>query len=210
MSRTPLPTPALVVAVIALVIACAGGALAQPHGHATKAKPLSSGEKRAIKKYVKASVAGLHLHSGATGPAGPAGPAGDRGPVGPSNAIEADRGALGPFNSATQQAVVTNGGLAAGAYQLTAQVNLALTETGPGHGVCHLNAGSDTAHAYFWDMNYNGLIPQVYTFDMSLVHVFSTPGDAVVNCQVNGAHWSSVDAHIIATNVGAASHVPGS
>jgi hypothetical protein len=180
---------------------------------------LSKSEIAAIKMYAqtyaKSYVSKLHVPAGDIGPVGPPGQAGSPGQPGdrgPSEGVEVTAGgapASGAFTSGTAHTLVTNAGLAAGSYELSGKVNLALTASGPGHGTCTLTAGGDTDQAYFWSMDYNGLIAQVYTFNVSAIHTFAATGSATVQCQVNGTSWAAVDSNLTAVKLGTGSRVPG-
>jgi hypothetical protein len=92
MSRKCLPSPAMVVAVIALLTALAGTGYAATASH-KKSPPVT---KQQVKKLIAGYLAG---HPGATpGAAGPSGAAGGTGPAGPTGAT----GPIGPSGPAGQ------------------------------------------------------------------------------------------------------------
>lgn len=90
------PSPALILAIAALVLALTGSAIAAQRYIITNTKQISP---TVIKQLTAMSAAqgsggknGAAGATGATGPAGPAGPAGERGPAGP----QGERGVEGP------------------------------------------------------------------------------------------------------------------
>jgi hypothetical protein len=89
MSKRLLPSPAMVVACLALFLALGGTGYA--------ATQLRSGKEQALSSTIKKGPRGKR---GPAGPAGPAGAAGERGPAGPAGA----RGAAGPQGPAGPEA----------------------------------------------------------------------------------------------------------
>src|SRR3954467_15884231 len=94
MRRLPLPTPSLVVSIVALVVACSGGAIAAT---VITSKQIKNGSIQLadISKSARSSLAGKRRSAGAngarglTGLTGPAGAAGAPGPAGAAGAAGA-------------------------------------------------------------------------------------------------------------------------
>jgi hypothetical protein len=111
---TSRPSPALVIAAVALFAslggtgyAAAGGAGGGPgrgaeHANTARKAParLTTGQvNKLIAAYVRTHRAQVTGADGAAGPAGPAGPAGAQGPVGPAGGVgpKGDTGSIGPI-----------------------------------------------------------------------------------------------------------------
>ena len=217
MNRVPKPNAAMIVAIIALVLAGTGGAVAHVQAHA--AKSLSKAETAAIKKYAKSYaksyVAKLHAPTGATGPAGPAGPGGPAGapgakgdtggtgPIGPSNSVEAVAGGLpaaGLFDPGTKHTIATISNLDPGAYVLLGGVTLNFNTSNGVNPECDLVAGGETDKAYATNIATSVASGDV-TINPELVHTFAATGTAHIDCTI-ATVWETLGAHIIAIHVG--------
>ncbi|HWI71749.1 MAG TPA: collagen-like protein [Baekduia sp.] len=143
------PSPAIVIAVIALIAAMSGSAVADGvHAVAAKLKKgavttreIKDGSVRLadINKQDRASLKGAAGAPGAKGDTGAAGPkgatgangeagltgaTGATGPIGPSNVYEARRASDGGFADDSTHTLITLSGLPAGDYLLTARSNI--------------------------------------------------------------------------------------
>lgn len=146
------PSPAMIIAVIALIAAMSGNAVADGvHAVAAKLKKgavtsreIKDGSVRLadINKKDRATLKGAKGATGATGAAGAAGATGakgatgdigatgtqgPKGEIGPSNVFEATRNSDGGFSDGTQHTLITLPNLAAGDYLLTARAGLSNT-----------------------------------------------------------------------------------
>src|SRR3954453_13432682 len=83
MGRLRLPSPSMVVSIVALVVACSGGAVAAV---VITSKQIKNGTIQLgdINKSARKSLAGKKGPAGPSGPAGARGPAGPTGPAGPA------------------------------------------------------------------------------------------------------------------------------
>ena len=89
--RLKVPSPALVISLVALFVALGGTSLAAAgYINGKHIKPRSIPESR----LTKSAIRSLHGAIGATGPKGPSGPQGTRGPQG----LKGDAGDIGPSN----------------------------------------------------------------------------------------------------------------
>jgi hypothetical protein len=112
-----IPSPAMIVACIALFVALGGtGYAATQIGHSSASHKKSKVPSQqalinaAVKKYFAshhAQFVGSAGPAGATGAAGAAGPVGPIGPIGPTGpSVQGPRGEVGPAGAASQSASV--------------------------------------------------------------------------------------------------------
>jgi hypothetical protein len=198
--RTRRISPAMAVAMVALVVALGGTAVAA-HRVLAPANSVNSAavidhslQTRDFKKgLLKAGPVGRTGATGPTGSAGPAGPAGAPGPIGPSNAfVHYQTGPVYLGDSDLPVQVTTLAIPAAGTYMLWAKTYG--TSTGVGDTVtCDLTAGGDVDQTVA-DVE-NGK-PQ--SMAMNVAHVFTGPGTAVLSCVTDGtgmfANYGTVSA----------------
>jgi hypothetical protein len=113
MPRKLLPSPAMVVAVIALLIALAGTGYAATASH-RKSPPVT---KAQVRKLITAYIAGHQGvptgAGGATGPVGSTGPVGPTGPPGPSGPV-GPAGPAGPTTTLAPSGITQTGVIAVG------------------------------------------------------------------------------------------------
>jgi hypothetical protein len=181
--RTRRISPAMAVAMVALVVALGGTALA---AHGVLAPPNSVNSAAVINH----SLRTRDFKKGVlkSGPVGPAGRAGATGPVGPSNAFVHYR--TGPIAIAVAPATTTVTSLVvptAGTYMFWAKTYLTNTSTqGFAIVTCKLIAGGDLDQAETYVAH---AIP--YTIAMNVAHVFAAPGTADLVCSTNNAGASA-------------------
>jgi hypothetical protein len=114
MPRKLLPSPAMVVAVIALLIALAGTGYAATASHRKSAPVTKAQVKKLITAYVAGHRAMLTGATGASGPAGSVGAAGPTGPIGPSGPAGpggpgGQTGPAGPTTTMAPSGITQNG-----------------------------------------------------------------------------------------------------
>ena len=203
------PSPAMVVASAALLVALGGTGIAA----VSVTAPRNSVSSAAIKngavtnpkiannavtttKVKNGSLRRVDFASGQipagpagpTGPAGPAGPAGAAGPAGPSDAYS--RFLTGPVAVPTAPTTLTSLSLpAAGKYVAWAKVYF--TNTGGGGIVtCQLAAGSDNDQSQTW---VQAGLP--WTLSNNVVHEFTAAGSVDLKCAYPGS--GTVNANFI-------------
>lgn len=124
--RLRRPSPALVIALVALFVALGGTSYAAFNlpKNSVGAAQLKSGAvtRTKIAKKTIAFLRGKRGATGATGPAGPAGKQGQPGPTGPSSAEGID--APGTVTFATNPTTVTTLGVSAGSYVVIAHTTI--------------------------------------------------------------------------------------
>lgn len=143
-----LPSPAMLIAVIALFVGLGGTGYAatqlQAGNHADAAKKKKKKKKRSTTGPRGATGAtGATGAKGAAGPAGAAGTPGAQGPIGPSDTFSASND-TDPSAAGGADLTVVTLNLPAGAYAITGKADV---RDGSGAGVtgsCNLTAGSDT------------------------------------------------------------------
>ena len=201
--RRRSPSPALVVAFIALFAAAGGGwAVAAQNAASTiracvskktGAVRLSSRCKRKTERTVSWNAAGRAGRTGLRGAQGPPGPAG------PFAVFEADRdgGSGGAADGVEQQIATLN--LPAGTYTITGKARITRQGAGATIGSCTLAAGTDTDTA-------NALLSQTLTVGSTVVaqvsHTFPAAGAATLTCTAIGGSWVADKAKVIAIKAG--------
>lgn len=208
------PSPAMIVALVALFVAMGGGAYA-----AIKLPKNSVGSKQIKKNAVtstKVKNGSLRagdfrkssLPKGAQGPAGPTGPIGPTGARGPSNAFSTFKT---PSVSAGAATVVANLSVPAGSYVIVAKATAFEGDAANViEGTCTLAAGTDTDVITF------GLDTSSTVFDnlpitSTVVHTFATPGTITWTCEKAGgaaAGFSVASRKLTAIQVASLSNVP--
>jgi hypothetical protein len=176
-----LPSPAMVIACLALFVAMGGT------GYAATQLVNSEGQATASKKHkAKRGPRGKKGKQGLTGATGPAGPTG---PQGPSTAYGAFHDAfieLGTHISTTPLTVATLSGLPAGSYAIQAKL-VADSESTPteDYTKCTLTAGADTDYAD--DYLGHGVTGDSFraVYAMQVLHTFSSGGSASISCYHN-------------------------
>jgi hypothetical protein len=119
---------------------------------------------------------------GPAGPGGPGGPGGAQGPRGPSNAREVFRdGGVVIGTSFTTVATMAN--VQPGAYAIDAKsiLDVQAITDAVGYSTCRVTAGGDFDEA---SANLGGQAQQVSraTFNTSMTHTFTSPGTIVLQC----------------------------
>lgn len=163
MVRRPSASPALLLALVAIVVASAGSATAattvlikrsaQVRNGAIEAWDLSYRARRALKG--NRGAIGQTGPAGPVGPAGPAGPVGAVGPVGPRGpeGLSAGRSVFrNNFSlpaSGVDTTVLTMTNLPAGAYYIHALATVNTTAS-QANGECQLTAGASSDRRGFW------------------------------------------------------------
>jgi hypothetical protein len=226
------PSPALVLAVIALLVAMSGNAIADGvtavaaklKKDAVTSREIKNGSVRLtdINKKDRVALKGATGAAGAAGATGPAGAKGatgatgaqgiqgargEIGPIGPSTVLEATRGSDGGFTDGSTHTVITRSNLPAGDYLLTARAGFSNTSPPPSGSVitCDLLLnGSSIAHA-------TGLIGSDGGAEQLLLDsAHSVPGASAValSCKVvdvaTSLNWGVSDMTIEALQVGSA------
>jgi Collagen triple helix repeat (20 copies) len=226
------PSPALVIAVLALIAAMSGSAVAdgvhavaaQLKKGAVTTREIKDGSVRLadIDKKDRASLkgaAGAPGAPGATGAkgaagapgaqgaAGDSGATGPAGPIGPSNVFEVTRSSDGGFADSSIHTVITRADLPAGAYLLTARAGFSNSSPPPSGSVVHCDLlldGAATTAA-------NGLIPSnggTTQLSLDASRTLAAGTDVALRCSVNDVasslNWNVSDMTIQALKVGAA------
>ena len=208
--RVRRPSPAMVIAIIALVFALAGTATAakflitssrQIKNGVIQTVDLSRSARRALK-----GAKGPAGPIGATGAAGAAGAKGDTGGIGPSNVFEAVRSDFVAIGSGADTGVATLSNLPAGDYLVIARLGMNTAGTTIARVVCTATLGSSSSQGIVQigsDPNGVGQAPVAIVFAGSL----ASTGSAHVGCHseslAGGAPFAS-DTHLEALKVGAA------
>ncbi|HWH93031.1 MAG TPA: hypothetical protein VNT03_04145 [Baekduia sp.] len=223
------PSPAIVVAVLALVVAMSGSAVAD--GVTAVAAKLGKGTvtSREIKdgavrladinKKDRVKLKGAAGAKGDTGAAGPQGAKGDigatgatgatgaQGPIGPSSVFEATRNSDGGFADASTHTIITLPNLPAGDYLLTARAGM-YNSSPPASGSvidCDLLVGGVSV------TDGTGLIPSqggTEQIVLNAAHPVAAGGDVALRCKVSdiagSQTWNAGDMTIEALKVGSA------
>jgi hypothetical protein len=205
------PSPAIVIAVIALIAAMSGTAVADGvHAVAAKLKKgsvttreIKDGSVRLadINKKDRVSLKGAKGDTGATGATGAAGAKGDagapgapgapgakgdkgdKGDIGPSDVFEAKRNGVGGFTDASTHTVITLPNLAAGSYLLTARGGFYNT-TPPASGSvinCDLLVGGAVATSADGLISDNGGTVQLH---LDAARTVAAGSDVALSCTV--------------------------
>src|SRR3954470_6842134 len=200
MGRLRLPSPSMVVSIVALVVACSGGAVAAV---VITSKQIKNGTIQLgdINKSARKSLAGKKGPAGPSGPAGARGLAGPAGPAGPAGAAGA-AGAAGKdgtgdaFTTTTGLDTLTGIGqdvaaltLPAGTWFVAGHVGGANNNgTNPARIDCRLvgPAGSDGDFAKSRVQANDGTANALVFFDQSLHSVVSLTGGGVVKIICSG------------------------
>lgn len=230
------PSPAIVIAVIALICAMSGNAVADGvHAVAAKLKKgsvttreIKDGSVRLadINKKDRATLKGAEGDPGATGATGAAGAKGetgaagapgatgekgDKGDIGPSNAFEARRGSVGTFADGTTHTLITLPNLAAGDYLLTARGGLYNTSPPSSGSVinCDLVINGGVATSADALVSANGGTVQVH---LDAARTVPAGADVALRCSVadiaGSLTWNAADMTIEALKVGSATSTP--
>jgi hypothetical protein len=223
------PSPAIVIAVIALIAAMSGSAVADGvHAVAAKLKKgavttreIKDGSVRLadINKKDRTSLkgaagskgdtgaAGAKGDAGATGKTGATGEPGATGPIGPSNVFEATRSSAGGNTDASTHTIITLPNLPGGDYLISARSGFSNTSPPASGSVinCDLLVNAVTV------TEASGLIPDNGgTEQLTLDAAVTVPAgaDAALRCQVidiaSSLNWSASDLTIEALKVGSA------
>ena len=206
--RTRRISPAMAVAMVALVVALGGTAVAA-HRVLAPANSVNSAAvidhslrtqdfKKGVLKSGPVGRTGATGRAGSTGSTGPAGatgstgPAGATGPVGPSNAFVHYQ--TGPVTIAVAPSTTTVTSLAvpaAGTYMFWAKMYVAAPAQGDATITCNLTAGGDHDES---QSDSASSVPS--SMAMNVAHVFAAPGTADLVCSsteaFHSAHFATV------------------
>jgi hypothetical protein len=216
-----LRSPALVVAIIALVVATAGTATAatkiliksssQVRAGALDASDLSAKARKALK-----GSAGPAGPAGAAGAAGQAGPAGARGP---SDAFAAGPSGLNaaacPAGGCDAGAVLRTLALPAGSFLVTASAELApaaFVANASYSMECHLLRSDSDAFQRSFHLYKSAAAPGLVndeTVEVSSALTLTAPATVSLTCSVGNVKFGAANARIIATQVGALTETVG-
>jgi hypothetical protein len=189
MRRIRRPSPAMVVACLALGVALSGSAIAAsvalaPNSVGTpQLKPNAVTSAKVLNgTLVKADFKANQIPAGKTGPAGPAGPAGAAGaagPAGPSDAFA--RFVNGPVAIPAANTTLANLSIpTAGKYVLWAKAYV--TATAVGTATCKLVAGADSDTS----VTFANVGATTFTLSNLVVHEFAAAGSADFQCAATG------------------------
>lgn len=230
------PSPAIVIAVIALIAAMSGSAVADGvHAVAAKLKKgavttreIKDGSVRLadINKKDRATLkgatgaagakgdagaAGAKGEKGATGEAGTPGAKGDKGDIGPSNVFEARRDSAGGNTDSSTHTVITLPSLPAGDYLLSARSGFSNTSPPASGSVINCDLlvnGVSVTEAH-------GLIPDnggTEQLTLDAARTVAGGADVALRCNVvdiaSSLNWSASDMTIEALKVGSATSTP--
>jgi hypothetical protein len=211
--RTHRPSPATIVALIAVIAATTGTAAAESGGRSPRAakssdfQPSARGTRgpRGLR-----GLAGVRGPTGLQGPAGPIGSAGPRGSAGPqgpaganglSSATEIYKNGPIAGIGTTGTTVATLANLAPGAYVVSAKAQL--TSSAALIASCTLAAGTDT------DVSEADLgASQSGTLPNQLTHTFSTMGVITLSCKASAGTIVAKNVKVTAVLVNSESHSP--
>ena len=189
------PSPAMVVACLALFVALTGTSVAFVNAlpaNSVGTAQLKNGavtSAKVKKGTLKASnFAPGQLATGPTGPTGSAGATGATGaagPAGPSDAYSAWRN--GPdFLSGSLQTIGTLKIPAAGSYVIFAKMWFYDTENGGAVGECRLTAGADWDDSRTALTGHVGIVVSAATVELNVVHEFTAAGSVDLSCSKAG------------------------
>jgi hypothetical protein len=230
------PSPAIVIAVIALIAAMSGSAVADGvHAVAAKLKKgavttreIKDGSVRLadINKKDRATLkgatgaagakgdtgaAGAKGEAGTTGAAGAPGAKGDKGDIGPSNVFEARRESDGGFSDSSTHTIITLPNLPAGDYLISARSGFNNTSPPASGSVINCDLLVNAVEV----TEASGLIPDNGgTEQLTLDTARTVPGgaDVALRCVVvdiaSSLNWGASDMTIEALKVGSATSTP--
>lgn len=186
------PSPALVVALLALVAAMGGSAIAASFITSAQIKD-GSVQAKDLSAKARASLRGKPGARGLIGPAGPAGPAGQAGSAGargPSEVFEfTHRTAIALPNTATPLSAP----LPAGSYVILAKLQVSNDDNAnSARPFCTLTAGLDTDTGEPGTSN-NTTSDDTAVATLTLTHTFSAPGTVTLECTDGGALTISLE-----------------
>jgi len=180
------PSPATIIASLALFFALGGTAIAAHHYLITSTKQ--------IKPSVLKNLKGNAGKTGKTGPAGPAGPSGaagasgTKGELGPSEVYEVQLKEDSAQQTKNNVRTLKLTGLPAGTYAIYGKAVLKPEEANVGQAECTLivepggaNQNDDTAFVPLNTAN-----EELLTLNTELTHTFASTGEAEVNCTTTG------------------------
>jgi hypothetical protein len=212
------PSPALVIALLALFLACAGTAgamsLAQTgpgHAHAAKKHHKHKRKHRRAVNGVN-GVNGANGAQGIQGPQGPQGPKGDKGDmgdIGPSDVFEAFRTSYVVLDTSNVEVATLD--LPAGKFAVDADVHIQqLAGADAGQTTCSLLAGGGTVNSAIADMGVTAGTGRTKRDDIWLGGTFTqdTAGSALLVCKTTTALQAASAGRVVATKVGSVSSAP--
>lgn len=207
MIKRSIPSPAMVVACIALFVGMSGT------GYAATQLASGSGPATASKK-AKKGARGKQGRQGKQGPVGPAGPTGPRGPQGnegqrgPSAGYQAFRDVLGPL-STSEAATVGSLAVPAGSYLATAKLWVVNEGTERRRAFCRLN-NDETGDGDETEVTVDPEADTWFgraTVVLQAASTLPSPGTWTVKCGSTGGSVSGYNLKIQAIQVGSLTSV---
>jgi hypothetical protein len=203
LGRIPRPSPALIIACIALAVALSGASYAAiiiPRNSVgtLQLKPNAVNTFKVLNgSLIRADFKAGQIPAGPPGPAGPAGAAGAAGPAGPAGPSDAfSKFANGPIVIPGAPATLTSLSVPAGKYVAIAKLYTSIA-AGAGVVTCTLEAGPDTDKSQTY---VTATAP--FAIALNVVHEFTNGGSIDVKCSTSAGAPTANFIKVTAIKVG--------